>query len=938
MEFISIGFQENLNQKVSSLAIAHSILVYPTRIAASIATGEFIAEWDLAERNFISVEELQEILIVPHLPVLTDEKRLLCLYLAMGEAHREFFHILTYSDIVDWGKRFFDFFEELADECVEVDSLLELNDSGTFHLQEWQHVYLTRLLAIRSEYYNYIASLGFSDPMFFKTKDNIYVPWKNSRVIFVNQYYYSALERAQIVALEASQNQVFIVSQGLIVSNASGAWKMQCVELGKSWESLSSKPDIKVLETENETQMALALLAWQHDKQLGNCAIIDSSFHSQPYSRYFPEQRFAMPSNYPFSQSSIYKMLSAMAQGIKAVNESGGFLPIRLLANWMSTSWFMRYFVSCSEAEYASIEICAKNELATLIDADYLYVDTKLFSNGEKGYLQTVVEGFYRLLEAFGNVDTIAGLCDLLDSPKGLELNRILNATELTYTDTIACFWSSVANFLSIEKLSLIKYWHAVFAQGEIGQNLLELLLSYLKSTCVSYQKVVPDNPDWEISNLLDSRNRSFDTVALFQMVEGIIPSKPTPVWLFSEAQRARLGLKTYDEIRSWERYYFFRLLFTSKQALCFCYRNAEQDINPSSFLGELEQVMGQSQSNEPLFQIVHIPVSSIYKEFGFYPESQDPELCSLETIPPAEFFTIPCEVEQDFPRQQADFGASSLIGLLKNPFIWFVEQKSKLRHQDWEAVETISPKLFGNIMHAYFASILGELQGRHIGLERLEAIFGDRELLESELQKLIISRRFRYQIPKNYNADFLSEIIAKALSESLYRFYHDWVQKNLDRSSFTLIPETEAMSEAEKDYKTLGTVYHDGKEYILRIRGKADLRIETDNQVYIVDFKTGNHDVRQLILYEWFYYLLDELFPENDVHAVFWNILDADSKPVMSKPEKRQQLKEDIKEIFLAMLCNGYTQGQKASDRNRLIKITRADLLKAKREVTDAS
>jgi len=104
------------------------------------------------------------------------------------------------------------------------------------------------------------------------------------------------------------------------------------------------------------------------------------------------------------------------------------------------------------------------------------------------------------------------------------------------------------------------------------------------------------------------------------------------------------------------------------------------------------------------------------------------------------------------------------------------------------------------------------------------------------------------------------------------------------------------------------------------------------------VDFKTGNHDVRQLILYEWFYYLLDELFPENDVHAVFWNILDADSKPVMSKPEKRQQLKEDIKEIFLAMLCNGYTQGQKASDRNRLIKITRADLLKAKREVTDAS
>jgi len=306
--------------------------------------------------------------------------------------------------------------------------------------------------------------------------------------------------------------------------------------------------------------------------------------------------------------------------------------------------------------------------------------------------------------------------------------------------------------------------------------------------------------------------------------------------------------------------------------------------------------------------------------------------------VPPPEFFTIPYQADEDFPHNKAELGASSLISLLKNPFIWYVEQKSKLQHQDWEAVETIGPKLFGNIMHTYFASILGELQGRHNGLEKLEKLFGDRDYLEKELQKLIASSRFRYQIPKNYNADFLSEIIAQALSESLYRFYHDWVQKYLDRRSFTLLPEAEVMSEAEKGYKQLSSVYLDGAEYSLFIRGKADLRIETEEQAFIVDFKTGNHDSRQLALYEWFYYLLDEVYPGNDVASLFWNILDADKKPELSKPERRQQLKEDILTSFLAMLANGYTPGVKTIDRSRLQNITRADLMTAIREVSDAN
>ncbi len=102
--------------------------------------------------------------------------------------------------------------------------------------------------------------------------------------------------------------------------------------------------------------------------------------------------------------------------------------------------------------------------------------------------------------------------------------------------------------------------------------------LNYLKSAKISIQRNEKLSPEWEISNLLDSRNRAITKVAFFQMIEGIVPSNPTPVWLFNESQRAKLGLKTYNDVRKWERYYFFRLLLCSEQAICLSYANQERE------------------------------------------------------------------------------------------------------------------------------------------------------------------------------------------------------------------------------------------------------------------------------------------------------------------------------------------------------------------------
>jgi hypothetical protein len=936
MEIRSIPLSTDLLEAANSSLGDRTVMVFPTRVAAGIARQRFMSNWNLEENSFISMEDFKEALILPETSVLMDEKRLLCLYLVMGEEQREFFHILQYGDIVEWGRKFFDFFEELAEECVAVESLSELKDSGVFYMQMWQETYLERIMQIREDYQSYISALGFTDKLFYLHKDNFCIPWQDHKIVFVNQYYYSAMERQLISAIEESGNSVTVLYHGLETHQTAAGWKVKEFDLASTLGSLNTKPKLHIVESENEDQMALAYLAWlnRQPENLGG-VIIDSSFHQKSYSRYFDPQRFRLPEAFSINQSGVFQMLGAIQKGIVAKQQSGGFLPLCLVAKLFAQPWFLPYFVDAI-TEQQRQDIWYK--LDTMLKDDFLYVDIEYFDGNDNSLFHKVMRQYIGLVTNFGKVRSISDMCALLDTPTGLQINKLVSANEAEYTDLMPCFWERLANFASIESLALIPSWAEVFTDEDCGAGLLELLLGFLKSAKVSYRSKQGRQSNWEISNLLDARNRSFDTVAFFQMIEGLLPSNPTPVWLFNETQRSKLGLKCYADIRAWERYYFFRLLLTSKQVLCFSYRNVERDISPSSFLGELEQLLGREDvlSQEKAC----IAVKQIYEGLtgkliqAALSESEVKASCCLQAIPPREFFIIPSAPQQDLGGNgELKTSASGLIQLLKNPFIWYVETHSKLQCLPYEAEEQISNKLFGNIMHAYFARILGKEEGHHNGLDRLEAVFGNLKYLQDGLVELLNSGDFRYQIPKNYNADFLTEIISVRLAESLNVFYENWLKPHLDKRSFTLIPEANKMTKTERDYKTLGTVLFDGKEYSIAFRGKADLRIETENEAMIIDFKTGNRDYRQLVIYEWFYYLLDAALSEDKLNSLFWNILDTKETKDSITPAKRSKLKADILDAFLSCLANGYTQGVKTTDRQRLVNITRADLLTAEKE-----
>ncbi len=929
MEIKTIPLSEDLLDAAFSHLSDKTLMIFPTRRAAGVASRRFISDWKLQEASFISMEDFMDACILPSAPVLMDEKRLLCLYLVMGEENREFFHILQYADIVEWGRKFFDFFEELSDEEVDVESLDDLKNSGVFYLQMWQETYLERIQQIRRDYFNYISALGFTDKMFYLHKESIYIPWQNYRIVFVNQYYYSKLEVTLIHALEEAGNEVSVLYHGLEPEIRGASWKPKEFNLEAAWQELKRKPKISIVESTDEDQMALSFLAWlKSDGSDSGGAVIDSSFHQKAYSRYFSPERFKLPKVIRITETALFGMLQAILAGVKAWRLSGAYLPLSLMAKLYSVDWFLPYFVDGLSKEQ---EKNIKLSLDRLLKNDYLYLDMQVFAEDPNSMPAQVISKYIMLIQRFADVNSIKELCDLIDAPQGLVTDRLISKAEREYTDIQACFWERLANFASIDSMGIVPAWTEIFSPEERGEGILELFIGFLKSATISYKEVGEIRANWEISNLLDARNRRFDKLAFFQMIEGVLPSNPSPVWLFNETQRGKLGLKSYTDIRAWERYYFFRVLLVSKETACFCYRNVERDVSPSSFLGELEQLIGFGENLDKCQVQIQI------KEVLYNPDVKASKLLPKPKEIDENFFILPCQPTKDIRAHNTLFlSASAMIQFIKNPFIWYIENHSRLQSIPYEAEEIISNKLFGNIMHAYFARILGSERGEHHGLDRLEAILGNPLYLQEGLVKLLQSGDFRYQIPKNYNAEFLSEIISVRLAESLNAFFENWVQRNLDKRSFTLIPEEEEMTHTERSYKTLGSVLHEGKEYHIALHGKADLRIETEDEAMIIDFKTGNRDYRQLIIYEWFYYLLGESMPEEKLSSLFWNILDMKDTQDRITPDKRYKLKQDVLDTLQACLERGYYQGKKTTDRLRLKSITRADLLTAALEQTN--
>ncbi|MDO9578044.1 MAG: PD-(D/E)XK nuclease family protein [Candidatus Cloacimonadales bacterium] len=893
-----------LNQNILKAALSEidsnkCLLLFPTRKSKNEAQKLYQTSWDFSEHEFLTMDEWKETRFTADKPILKEEKRTLAFYLSLSKESKEFFNIKNYNQSIDFSHNFFNFWEELAEEQVSHDAILEVlaakQSAGDWQLNSFQ-----QLLHIKQNYKNFLQQSAYTDPIFVRSQPNFRFDAEYSKIIVVNQFYFTKFEKQ---LLENFEDKVTILSQ--IPPECFDEGTLMISQDFNAEHIKSFMPNkLKIHTSTDQLEMIAQLTSMLFNTE--NATIIDFQFAKQSYAHLLSNQKFAIPAALSFSDTRFYRFFQSISELLDSIVWEGKpfLLSMQTVLNISTNDDLLSYFVKSptSREEIRSF-------LFKLIDNDFKYLDLEYFKENE---FQSEFEQLFYFLQDILQLKNIKELIEFVDSKTDLEY---LLADQKDRTNLVEVLFESLADFASIEEIELVTNWKQIFPANQ-AVNLLKLLLDYLKP-----KKLKCDFDFQEkrttITTLQDTRNLNFGNLFILNVVEGVLPDRKHTQFLLSENQRKELGLKTYEDITLRDKYYFFRLLCNSSEVTAFTRFNLEENIEVSSFLEELKLFDLAEEIESPHFPDLHQQIFDkllVCKNFNI----------PSKPIRQESFFTIPLE-KTDFPENKLSLSFYKWEKLKNNPFEFYLEFVADIKARNPEIGNDFSSKLIGNIAHEIITLVWKRLLELHNSNNFQHNFINNTKLYVEQAIRhyLEYNRSFKYISPHNFSNRYFQNIFLPILAEGIenffYRLHNDL---KLSDKPITAFPETN---------RTLEKMFFQLPDLEISLRGRPDLRIQTEEQNYIFDFKTGSVAAekikrfnQQLQFYEEIYYLID--FPDllEKLNSFLFFVEQKDMKQLA----KRSDLKEEITKVVEDILENGFAVLERA-DKYETAEITRRDLVK---------
>lgn len=949
LKCIYVPFNQDVHAEAIKQIVDGCCLIFPTHPSKSRAIQSFLPQWKLERISWFTIQEFVNWLIVPPKPALTDEKRLLCLWQVLEKEDKDTFHLESYDDLVDWGNSFFAFFGEMRDEQVPLTALQNNPDLNT---REWQDEHIGRILAILERYESFICEKGFTDAVFYLDMDNLIRLDEPRKLVFVNQYYYSKLEKELIRRLDEAGFEIVILHQGIPDSFDVEKLEAKPLDLTQIPEEQIALQELSVVHCRSLAEMSVSCLsdygsqkeALLAEKESLRRVLIDSGMQQSGYSRLFDPVRFGFSSNISLTKTQLFSLLKLYESHLAALAqyEGKGYLLLSEVAKALATPGFVQIYNQKDRQKLLDqLRVLAKDSVL-YIDLELKVFELGLFQGEDQPGLYYLLRDHFAILKALQQIRSVGDLAAVFESENGLTLAKLCSQAEYESTDIVLVFYDLLSNFQSVEELGIVGDWERIFpaAGNSLAQKIFKLWLDYLAAGRIG-PKLKKERTLYQVSNLLDSRNIRYDEVLVFNCMEGILPQNPEPVWLLNQAQKLKIGLKNYDTIRAWERYYFLRLILGSAKTTLYCYSEQENDLEPSSYLNELMQHLNPERVEPRLRKQVRLNYiqpnidpallsqaqSLVYQGETVHQLLQQSGQYDFSPSPGEDFFVLPYD-EQDFG-EELRFNSYSLSSFTSNPFAWYITKHRRIEPVELLPQETLSPLLFGNITHEFMGTILGKVAGKNQGLGPLDAVFSNEKALKDELIESLKLAAWDFKMPQNYNRDFLFEVIADCLVDSVQQFYYRWLEPNLKNTAFELLPEDSELRPEKIELTHLGEDFR----FSVVLSGRADLRIRSSAKDYIIDFKTGSADVDQLIFYEHYYYdfyKYPDPFEDDEIHSLFWMVLEGKAEKEGAKIDRWEDWRYKIGDALSECISSGYHTGNSQTDKQKSQAITRVDLKKA--------
>ncbi len=891
-----------------------SIVIYPTLNNANMAQAYSQHSWQFEDILYLAIEDFTDMVLPSSKIILEDDKRVIALYKMLTEEEKLFFKITDFFDFIKLANKIFTLFDELAVELLDFTNLIQVLEDTNSNLFPWQIEYYDKILHLLQRYESWLKESSLEDKIFLKKIEKISLDYfKTYKHIYViNQFYYTGLEREIIRQLEELGKDVTLVYQLPEAYVDKETFNAQDFKYSDLATFAHKDIEMKLVVDRNHFTMMNSLCRIISQDEVKQ--VIDRDFYETAYGRLLSRDTFDISYSRSFVNSKLYTFLGIIQQLIESIDYYNNqyYLPINVVVRAYLNSDFINYFAIENQENLLE-------ELYNLSDRGLLYCDIK----GDMGKetpspaLKASLQSIFRLLKKVSEIRSINSLISLFDVEDGIILDNICSWEELKYSNIKEVLYTELANLKSYTYNKLIDNWSCLSNKAE-HIVIFKLFCDGLKAKKIKYTSD-EKKKGVRINSLLDSRNNNYESLIFLNMIEGVLPTKRTSLFLFNEKQREVLGLKTYEGIRLREKYYFQRLVLTAKKSYFLAIESIDQNISISSFLEELPLVKDFKASMQ---------ADSGYKLLLAGLDQQDKEVAG------DDFWQIKLDA-QDLADGNSfvKLSYTKLRSLMDNPLAYLIHDWARVDEREILQDAQLDYKFIGIFAQDYVNHIIARIKDTFINQKVFYKFqFMKEDRLEEIYDSFLINYRFKeYYIPHNYSVTFLTRILKRALVEGMGYFFRSVVHNKLKLSEkhINLIPEEGFSYQRKQKYKSFieeaENKYHLG----VNVTGDADLRIENadDDSKVVIDFKTGRYSTDQLALYLYIYYW-DDVVMGNEVNSGIFQILRQEWKGQRTTAEETiNKLKNKIIEVLDEIALKGFSLPDASTKAKKFSKITRADL-----------
>ena len=857
MDFKFLNFKQDIIQEALNQIKGKTILVFPTGKNAKLAIRYLQEKWEFTEHKFYSMEEFKRKCFLPEKPVLSKLKRNLAFYNCLSDADKRYFRIKDYFDSTSLCSQFFAFWKEIGDERVGEINVADIGyqTNTPEEVINWQAGLFQKLKEIKNAYQKVISKQNYTDKLFVYVKEKLNTDFTQnySRIVFVNQFYYSELEKEIIRHLD-SKNDLEVLLMYQLSESMIDKEKLRVNPF--TLEDLlaieNCNQTVKSYESQNQfSQLITALDLLNRDQNISK--IVDSEFYKGMYKDIISDEYVDISSQSSINISSVYRLLSCWKELLANIEENK--INIQTIYQLTTTDVFIKYYEIMPEQR-----LCVE----TLIDKGVRYITINRLNNEKltRDFVMINKANSYRLFREF-----IAGIN--ISVLKDKYLDKVVEA----FYDTVT----------ELDELSRESFIPAEFSHP---RAFLDFILGNFSSRTCQVKRIKKIATKVSIDSLDDTRNMRYSDVMFLNVSEGILPTTKKQQFLFNEKQRKLMGLKDYDDILLREKYYFYSVVLSAKNVSLLSIESEDSNSQKSSFVEELRIYMKTKFTREK-----SIADTKIYQDYlsilAVNDSSLKQELLDNDKL-------IFCENDLNEHLFQLSF--NSLNNIINCSYRYYLENVVKLKVLKREKTEDIDMSVFGTIVHESFEQVAGDVS-QALGSMKYSSFADIMKILGNNTKKTVQEtiKKYSDSIPNRYQKRFLSEMLIPLVTDSINDFFGGILHNKIKIDNIeSFIPENSSKDEYEK------TGMNVSENITIKVR--ADLRIETkDNKAYVIDYKTGKtNDPKQLDLYELFYYRLrDEIGEKKSIERAFFNVMDNDYVAVDKRVLSKEAIVEAVDKVL---------------------------------------